>query len=92
MGTQAGDRIVNATLSGTTPDTVDITRYDKVEVVNRSTSEWLWIDDTGAVETPTAAGPGMIPVGPLGYRVIDPPTSRFQVVGNGNPYSAIGLT
>lgn len=82
---------MNATLTGTTPDQVTITGYNRVEVINRGSSGWLWVDPTGTAESPAAADDGLVPVGPMGVYTFDPGGDGIQVLGNGNDYSVVGV-
>lgn len=102
MATYTVSKSVNKTLSGSIADTVEITgQWTRIEIVNRSTSETLWIS-VGALpgsvpNDPTVAGDNVEPVLPserVSVRVFVPSTEKkiVKLIGNSNPYSVIGAS
>lgn len=97
MASYVGTNIVNQTLSTTVADTVELQGdWHVIDVLNRSTTDVLWVTaKTASVpSTATVAGDNVLPIMP-GQRVTVlrnvPPTSAFlSLVGNSNPYSVIG--
>lgn len=48
MATETHAKSIHATLTGTTADTVAITGYDVVDIINRSSSEPLYVARAGS--------------------------------------------
>lgn len=97
MATETHAKSIHATLTGTTADTVTITGYDVVDIINRSATEPLWVRYEGDA-SPTvavAAADGTDYVAPGGFLRIDAGGTdggKISVVGNGNAYSVVGVS
>lgn len=94
MATETHAKSIHATLSGTTADTVTITGYDLVDIINRSSSEALWVAYEGDASptTAVAAADGTDYVAPGGFLRVDAGKGGISVVGNGNAYSVVGVS
>lgn len=100
MATLTDRDSVNATLSGTTVDTVTLTgRWRTIEVYNREpalTGDMIWFTINGSA--PVAEAEGAIPVPAGTAREIDvflPDAGHdpdpIKVLGNGNDYTVAGV-
>lgn len=92
-------KAAHATLTGTTADTVAITGYDRVAVINRSATEPLWVAWEGDASpvTAVAAADDVEYVAPGVGSFIELDANgtgggKLSVVGNGNAYSVVGVS
>lgn len=94
MATETHAKSIHATLTGTTADTVAITGYDVVDIINRSSSEPLWVRYEGDASptTAVAAADGTDYVAPGGFLRVDAGQGGISIVGNGNAYSVVGVS
>lgn len=94
MATDTDAKSVHNTLSGTTADTVTITGYEVVDIINRSQTEPLYVRYEGdaAPTTAVAEANGTDHVAPGGFLRVDTGQGGVSIVGNGNPYSVVGVS
>lgn len=94
MATDSHAKSVHNTLTSTTADTVTITGYDLVDIINRSATEPLWVRYEGDASptTAVAAADGTDYVAPGGFLRVDAGQGGISVVGNGNAYSVVGVS
>lgn len=94
MATETHAKSIHATLTGTTADTVTITGYDVVDIINRSATEPLWVRYEGDASptTAVAAADGTDYVAPNGFLRVDAGQGGISIVGNGNAYSVVGVS
>ena len=97
MATDSHAKSVHNTLTSTTADTVAITGFDVVDVINRHTTEALWVRYEGddSPTTAVAADDGTDYVAPSGFLRIDAGGTeggKISIVGNANPYSVVGVS
>lgn len=94
MATDTHAKSVHNTLTGTTADTVTITDYDVVDIVNRDSDEPLWVRYEGDASptTAVAAADGTDYVAPGGFLRVDAGKGGISIVGNGNAYSVVGVS
>lgn len=94
MATISKAKAAHATLSTTVADKVTITDYDKVDVINRSASQPLYVswNGTDTPVTAVAAADDTEYVAPGGFISIDTSGGAISVVGSANPYSVIGVS
>lgn len=97
MANYSKTKAIHATLSGTTADTVAITGYDTVDVINRDASNPLYVayegDDTPV--TAVAAADDTAVVAPGGFIRVDANGTgggKLSIVGSGNAYSVVGVS
>lgn len=89
-------RVANATLTGSTVDTVTLAGpYPVVEVVNRSGANFIWVRASGngtPPSDPTVAGDECEPVAPGERRVVlvGAKSPIVKIIGNGDAYSVVG--
>jgi hypothetical protein len=103
MATYDALKAEHQTLSGTTADEVKLTQFwDRIEVINKSSSVALYFSQTDA--TPTSAEenteyvapsssivvPAVIQGGGVAGSTVTPPHIVY-VVGNGNAYGVVGI-
>lgn len=97
MATETHAKSIHATLTSTTADTVAITGYDVVDVINRDASNPLYVAYEGDASptTAVAAADGTDYVAPGGFIRIDAGGTdggKISVVGTGNAYSVVGVS
>lgn len=94
MATDTATKSVHNTLSGTTADTVTITGYDVVDVINRDPSNPLYVRYEGDASptTAVAAADDTDYVAPGGFIRIGAGGGGISIVGNGNAYSVVGVS
>lgn len=94
MATDTDAKSVHNTLSGTTADTVTITGYDVVDIINRDSSNPLYVRYEGDASptTAVAAANGTDYVAPGGFLRVDAGGGGISIVGNGNAYSVVGVS
>ncbi len=85
------------TLSATSADTVAITGYDQVDVINRDASEPLYVtwEGDGSPTTAVVEADDTEYVAPGGFVRIDANGTgggKLSLVGNGNAYSVVGVS
>lgn len=105
MATYSVTRAKNATLTGTTVDTVTIKgTYQKVEILNRDATNTVWVTLTPA-NVPNVANLPIDPVAAADEAFPVPPSTAFiyshdgasalsykvKILGNGGAYSVIGV-
>lgn len=87
----------HATLSGSTGDIVKLTStWGRVQIVNRSGSDYLWVKVSQAPITDpvTPAGDDTLVVPPNGVLTVDTTNQQgvwVSVAGSSNPYSVQGV-
>lgn len=97
MASYTKTKACHKTLSGTTADTVAITGYDVVDIINRDAANPLYVAYEGD-DTPTtavAAADDTEYVAPGGFIRVDANGTgggKLSIVGNGNAYSVVGVS
>lgn len=89
MATYTANRAIHKTLTGTTPDTVNIPSAT-VEVLNRVGTSPLWVTVNGVAPTASGDDVHVIPSGTWKRIVVSNSTTTnavVQILGNGNEYS-----
>jgi len=96
MATETHAKSIHATLTGTTADTVAITGYDVVDVINRGSGPmYVAYEGDASPTTAVAAADGTDYVAPGGFIRIDANGTdggKISVVGDGNAYSVVGVS
>lgn len=97
MATATHAKSVHNTLTGTTADTVTITGYDVVQVINRDSADLLYVsyDGTDSPTVAVAEADGTDVVLPGGYIEFDAGGTdggAISVVGDGGAYSVVGIS
>lgn len=97
MATDTHAKSVHNTLSGTTADKVTITGFDRIQILNRDSSDLLYVsyNGTDTPDTAVAAANGTDVVLPLGYIEVDAGGTdggAVSIVGDGGGYSVVGVS
>jgi hypothetical protein len=97
MATDSHAKSVHNTLSGTTADTVTITGFDRIQIINRDAEDLLYVsyNSTDTPTTAVAAADGTDVVLPLGFIEVDANGTEggaVSVVGDGGAYSVVGVS
>lgn len=94
MATDTAVKSVHNTLSGTTADTVTITGYERVAIINRTGTSPLYVAYEGDASptTAVAAANDTDVVMPGGFIEVDTGQGGISIVGDGNAYSVVGVS
>lgn len=94
MATDTHAKSVHNTLTGTTADTVTITGYDVVDIINRTGTAPLYVRYEGDASPTTAVAEadGTDVVMPGGFLRVDAGMGGISIVGDGNAYSVVGVS
>lgn len=97
MASYSKTKACHKTLTSTTADTVAITGYDVVDIINRDTANPLYVAYEGDASptTAVAAADDTEYVAPGGFIRIDAGGTdggKISIVGNANPYSVVGVS
>lgn len=96
MATFSGHRIVSATLTATTVDTITLdVDYTRVEIVNRTGDAEIWVTIDGTDPTVTGNDCDVLPTA-IGSLILDAPAigkpTAVKLISSGTPsYTVKGL-
>lgn len=90
MATETAAVSVHNTLTSTTADTITITGYETVDIINRAAATALYFRSDGV--TAVGAADGTDYVAPGGFVRHNADGRAISIVGSGNDYSVVGVS
>lgn len=90
MATESSARSVHNTLSGTTADSITITGFETVDIINRHSSNPLYFRSDGTAAVGEADGTDVVLPG--GFVRHNADGRAISIVGDGNAYSVVGVS